>query len=53
MRRKVRVAISDVLPETEGMAGYKNYAMHFKGFLIGTVLSVVVGFIVATFVAVL
>jgi len=36
-----------VLPGTEGMAGYKNYAMHFRGFLIGTVLAAVVGFIVA------
>jgi len=24
-----------VLPGTEGMAGYKDYAMHFRGFLIG------------------
>ncbi len=39
-----------VLPGTEGMAGYKNYAMHFKGFLIGTVLSVVIGLIIAAFV---
>ena len=36
-----------VLPGTEGMAGYKNYAMHFRGFLIGTALSVVVGLIIA------
>jgi hypothetical protein len=28
-----------VLPGTEGMARYKKYAMHFRGFLIGTVLS--------------
>ena len=42
-----------VLPGTEGMAGYKNYAMHFKGFLIGTVIAVVVGLIIATLVAVL
>jgi hypothetical protein len=34
-----------VLPGTEGMAGYKNYWMHFKGFLIGTVLSMLVGLI--------
>ena len=39
-----------VLPGTEGMAGYKNYAMHFRGFLIGTALSVVVGLILAAFV---
>jgi len=24
-----------VLPGTEGMAGYKDYALHFRGFLIG------------------
>jgi hypothetical protein len=36
-----------VLPGTEGMAGYKNYAMHFRGFLIGTAISVVVGLITA------
>jgi hypothetical protein len=36
-----------VLAGTEGMAGYKNYAMHFRGFLIGTVLSVVVGLVIA------
>jgi hypothetical protein len=32
-----------VLPGTEGMAGYKNYGMHFRGFLIGTVLAAVIG----------
>ena len=37
-----------VLPGTEGMAGYKNYAMHFRGFLIGTLFSAGVG--VVTFV---
>lgn len=40
-----------VLPGTEGMAGYKIYAMHFKGFLIGTVLSALVG-LLATGIAV-
>ena len=40
-----------VLPGTEGMAGYKNYAMHFKGFLIGTALSVVTGLIIAAIIA--
>ncbi len=39
-----------VLPGTEGMAGYKNYAMHFRGFLIGTVLAVVIGLIIAVIV---
>ena len=39
-----------VLPGTEGMAGYKNYGMHFRGFLIGTVLAVVIGLIIAALV---
>jgi len=36
-----------VLAGTEGMAGYKNYAMHFKGVLIGPVLPGIIGLIVA------
>ena len=36
-----------ILPGTEGLAGYKNYAMHFKGFLIGTALSVIVSLLIA------
>jgi len=36
-----------VLPGTEGMAGYKNYWMHFHGFLIGTAISGAVGLIIA------
>ena len=40
-----------VLPGTEGMAGYKNYAMHFRGFVIGTALSVVIGLLIAAIVA--
>ncbi len=39
-----------VLPGTEGMAGYKNYAMHFRGFLIGTILSMVIGLIITALV---
>jgi hypothetical protein len=39
-----------VIPGTEGMAGYKNYSMHFKGFLIGTVVSVVIGLVIAILV---
>lgn len=35
-----------VLPGTEGMVGYKNYGMHFRGFLIGTVLAVVIGLLI-------
>lgn len=30
-----------VLPGTEGMAGYKDYAEHFGGFLVGLVLALV------------
>ena len=29
-----------VLPGTEGMAGYRDYGMHFRGFLLGLALSV-------------
>jgi hypothetical protein len=36
-----------VIPGTEGMAGYKNYAMHFRGFLIGTVFSAAAGLVIA------
>jgi len=36
-----------VLPGTEGMAGYKDYAPHFRGFLIGTLLSAVTGAVIA------
>jgi len=42
-----------VLAGTEGMAGYKNYAMHFRGFLIGMVFSVVLGLVIAVIVMVL
>lgn len=37
-----------VLPGTRGMAGYKNYGIHFRGFLIGTVIAAVVGLLIAT-----
>lgn len=39
-----------VLPGTEGMAGYKNYAMHFRGFLIGTIYSAGIGVVIAVVV---
>jgi hypothetical protein len=29
-----------------GMAGYKNYGMHFRGFLIGTMLALLIGLII-------
>jgi hypothetical protein len=34
-----------VIPGTEGMSGYKNYKHHFRGFLIGTALSIMAGLI--------
>jgi hypothetical protein len=40
-----------VIPGTEGMAGYKDYFMHFRGFLIGTIFSAIAGLIVAGIVA--
>jgi hypothetical protein len=41
-----------VLPGTEGLAGYRDYAFHFKGFLKGTVLCALTALIVATIVLV-
>jgi hypothetical protein len=37
-----------VLPGTAGMSGYKDYGMHVRGFLVGSVLSAVIGIAVAT-----
>ena len=36
-----------------GMAGYKNYAMHFRGFLIGTVFSAAAGLVIAGIITLL
>jgi hypothetical protein len=36
-----------VLPGTEGLAGYKDYGFHFRGFLIGTVLILVMSGLMA------
>ena len=36
-----------ILPGTEGMAGYKDYAFHFYAFLKGVVISAVMSLIVA------
>ena len=35
-----------VIPGSEGHPGYKNYFFHFRGFLIGTVFSAVLGLVV-------
>jgi hypothetical protein len=42
-----------VIPGSEGMAEYKDYGFHFRGFLIGTVYSGVAGLIVAGVVSIL
>ena len=42
-----------VLPGTEGLAGYKDYGFHFRGFLIGTVLVLVTSALIAGVVAAL
>ena len=36
-----------VLPGTEGMAGYKDYGFHFRGFLIGITVCLVSGLVFA------
>lgn len=40
-----------VLPGSEGHPAYKDYAFHFRGFLIGTAFSTVMGLIAAGIVA--
>jgi len=40
-----------VIPGTEGMEGYKDYFYHFKASIIGTVLSVVAGLVIAGIVS--
>jgi hypothetical protein len=42
-----------VLPGTDGLAGYKDYGFHFRGFLIGAVLVLVTSVLLAGVVAVL
>lgn len=42
-----------VLPGTEGLAGYKDYRFHFRGFLIGVVLVPVASGLIAAVVAAL
>jgi hypothetical protein len=42
-----------VLPGTEGMAGYKNYGLHFRGFLTGIVISAALSAIIAGIVYVI
>jgi hypothetical protein len=42
-----------VLPGTEGMAGYRDYGFHFRGFLIGMLITLVKSIVVAGGVAAL
>jgi len=35
------------IPGTEGLAGYKDFAFHFRGFLKGIIYSVVIGLLLA------
>lgn len=37
-----------ILPGTEGMAGYQDYAFHFHGFLKGTIGMILVSLLIAT-----
>jgi hypothetical protein len=39
-----------IIPGSEGHPAYKDYAFHFRGFLIGTGFSLAIGLIVATVV---
>jgi hypothetical protein len=42
-----------ILPGTEGLAGYEDYGFHFRGFLIGMVITLVASTLVAGVVAAL
>lgn len=42
-----------VIPGSEGHPAYKNYFFHFRGFLIGTLFSAVMGLVAAGIVVVL
>ncbi len=37
-----------ILPGTEGLAGYRNYAFHGRGFVRGLVLSLVISAVLAS-----
>ena len=42
-----------ILPGTEGMAGYEDYGFHFRGFLIGMLITLVTSVLAAALVAAL
>jgi uncharacterized membrane protein len=39
-----------IIPGTEGMASYKDYGFHFRGFIIGTLLSAISASVIACIV---
>lgn len=39
-----------ILPGTEGLAGYSDYGFHFRGFLVGIVISLVMSLLIAVIV---
>src|SRR3990170_633538 len=42
-----------ILPGTEGMAGYRDYAFHFRGFLIGIPITLAASLVLAALVTLL
>jgi hypothetical protein len=42
-----------ILPGTEGLAGYADYGFHFRGFLIGIVITLFISLLLAVIVAAL
>jgi hypothetical protein len=42
-----------ILPGTEGMAGYRDYAFHFRGFLIGIPITLAASLLLAALVSLL
>ncbi len=39
-----------IIPGTEGMDAYKDYGHHFKGFIVGTIVSILASLFIATVV---
>ena len=42
-----------ILPSTEGMAGYRDYAFHFRGFLIGIPITLAASLLLAALITLL
>jgi hypothetical protein len=41
-----------VIPDTEGMAGYKDYSFHFRAFLVGIAFSIIAGLVIGALVVI-